>query len=131
MIDLTKEIYAKDVTAHDKILRLYGKDVSNDLAGRYVSGIKLHLKTVNNLDNNFKSFESSQEVSFNKDKTQTIKQDIYLSEDEAASPTKIMQKMKFSKNRFAPKFWSFNLHKTFYALSFFFSMRISNKVLTK
>lgn len=95
MIDLTKEIYADNVTAHDKILRLYGKDISDGLARRYVSGIKLHLKTVNNLDNNFKSFESSQEVSFNKDKTQTIKQDIYLSEDEAASPTKIMQKMGF------------------------------------
>lgn len=95
MNDIYTSIFEDGVTAHDKILKLYGKDVSDDLARRYIGGIKLHLKTTNNLENNVKSFEPSQVINFNADKTQTIKQDIYLTSDEAASPTKIMQKMGF------------------------------------
>ena len=54
----------------------------------------MHLETMQKLDTNKQTFEQ-EEVSFNKDKTQTIKRDVYLTEDEKASPVKIMQKCGF------------------------------------
>ena len=96
MINLEKEIYDGEGNAKEKLLRLYGKDISYKSAAAYLAGIKLHLETIKRLEKNLETFdEESQEISFNPDKTQTIKQEVYLTPEEAASPSKIMQKMGF------------------------------------
>jgi len=96
LINLEKEIYDGEGNAKEKLLRLYGKDISYKSAAAYLTGIKLHLETIKRLEKNLETFEEeSQEVSFNQDKTQTIKQEVYLTPEEAASPSKIMQKMGF------------------------------------
>lgn len=96
MINLEKEIYDGEGNAKEKLLRLYGKDISYKSAAAYLTGIKLHLNTIRRLQKNEETFEEeSQEISFNPDKTQTIKQEVYLTPEEAASPSKIMQKMGF------------------------------------
>ena len=96
MVNLEKEIYDGEGNAKEKLLRLYGKDISYKSAAEYLAGIKLHLETIKRLEKNLETFdEESQEISFNPDKTQTIKQEVYLTPEEAASPSKIMQKMGF------------------------------------
>ena len=96
MVNLEKEIYDGEGNAKEKLLRLYGKDISYKSAAAYLAGIKLHLETIKRLEKNLETFdEESQEISFNPDKTQTIKQEVYLTPEEAASPSKIMQKMGF------------------------------------
>ena len=80
--------------AQEKLKRFYGKNISPSNAKKCFSGIKLHLETMQKLDTNKAVFEQ-EEVSFNKDNTQTIKRDVYLTEDEKASPVKIMQKCGF------------------------------------
>lgn len=91
---LTREIFEGTGNAQQKLLRLYGKDLNYNNAKKYLAGIKLHLATMQNADSNDKEF-SQHEVSYNADKSQTVKQDIYLSPDEAASPVLIMQKCGF------------------------------------
>lgn len=100
MIDkIAREVYDGEGNAQDKLLRIYGKELNYNNAKKYLAGIKLHLNTIKRLGNNQQEFSqrevSKQEISFNSDKSQTIKQDIYLSPDEAADPVKIMQKMGF------------------------------------
>lgn len=96
MINLEREIFDGEGNAKEKLLRLYGKDISYKSAAAYIAGIKLHLDTTRRLQKNNETFaDESQEVSFNPDKTQTIKQDVYLTPEEATSPSKIMQKMGF------------------------------------
>ena len=53
MIDLIKEIYEGTGNSKEKLLRLYGKDLSYKRASAYLAGIKLHLETVKKLENNF------------------------------------------------------------------------------
>ena len=96
MINLEKEIYDGEGNAKEKLLRLYGKDISYKRSAAYLAGIKLHLETIKRMEKNLETFdEESQEISFNPDKTQTIKQEVYLTPEEAVSPSKIMQKMGF------------------------------------
>ena len=96
MINLEKEIYDGEGNAREKLLRLYGKNLSYKSAVSYIAGIKLHLETIKRLEKNLETFdEESQEISFNPDKTQTIKQDIYLPPNEEATPANVMQKMGF------------------------------------
>jgi len=52
--------------------------------------MKLYLQTVSRLENNKQEF-TSEETTFNKDQSRTIRRDIYLTEDEAASPVSIMK----------------------------------------
>jgi len=78
----------------EKLLRLYGKQLAYNNAKKYLAGIKLHLDTMERLNNNNKEF-SSEETTFNKDQSRTVKRDIYLNEDEAASPISIMKKCGF------------------------------------
>lgn len=93
---LIKEVLEGPGNAQEKLLRIYGKDLSYNNAALYMAGIKLHLDTVKRLEKNIAELsDESQEISFNKDKTQTIKKDIYLSPEESVSPVKIMQKMGF------------------------------------
>ena len=78
MINLEREIFDGEGNAKEKLLRLYGKDISYKSAAAYLAGIKLHLDTTRRLQKNNETFaDESQEVSFNPDKTQTIKQDVY------------------------------------------------------
>ena len=98
MINLEKEIFNKTGSAKEKLIKFYGKDVSEKTASSYLSGIKLHLDTMRRLKKNLETFDEDnidREISFNQDKSQTIKQDVYLTQDEKASPVKIMQKMGF------------------------------------
>jgi len=78
----------------EKLLRLYGKQLAYNNAKKYLAGIKLHLDTMERLNNNNKEF-SSEETTFNKDQSRTVKRDIYLNEDEAASPVSVMRKCGF------------------------------------
>ena len=91
---LTKEIFEGRGNAREKLLRLYGKDLAYNNAKKYLAGIKLHLETLQRAEKNKQEF-SQKEVSYNADKSQTIRQDIYLTENEAASPVLIMQKCGF------------------------------------
>jgi hypothetical protein len=114
LIDLIKEIYEGTGNSKEKLLRLYGKDLSYKSASAYLAGIKLHLETVKKLENNFEAFDEEiddeidkeidsnktesdfgKEITFNKDRSQTVKQDVYLTPEESADPSKIMQKMGF------------------------------------
>lgn len=83
--------------AQEKMRRLYGKELAYNNAKKYLAGIKLHidtLDTLSKLEQNKSKF-SQEETTFNKDQSQTIKRDIYLSEDEAASPISVMKKCGF------------------------------------
>jgi hypothetical protein len=91
---LTKEIFEGRGNAQEKLLRLYGKDLAYNNAKKYLAGIKLHLETLQRVEKNKQEF-AQKEVSYNADKSQTIRQDIYLTENEAASPVLIMQKCGF------------------------------------
>lgn len=96
LINLEEEIFNQKSSAKEKLIKIYGKVVSEKTASSYLSGIKLHLDTMRRLKKNEETFnEDTKEISFNPDKSQTIKQDIYLTPDEEASPVKIMQKMGF------------------------------------
>ena len=91
---LTKEIFDGDGNAQEKLLRLYGKRLAYNNAKKYLAGIKLHIETLQRAEKNSQEF-TQKEVSFNADKSQTIRRDIYLTENEAASPVSIMQKCGF------------------------------------
>ena len=81
--------------AQEKMRRLYGKELDYSNAKKYLAGIKLHLDKMEQLAGKGKQEYSQEETVFNKDKSQTIRRDVYLSEDEAASPTSIMKKCGF------------------------------------
>lgn len=90
--NLENEILNGEGNAQEKIYRIYGKKLAYNTAKLYLTGIKLHLNAVKEL-NESPFLEEFKEVSFNQDSSKTIKTEIHLTEDEAASPTKIMQKM--------------------------------------
>ena len=72
--------------------RLYGKELSFSNAKKYLAGIRLHINTKRlSPDSQY----TQQETVYNKDKSQTIKRDIYLDDDEAASPVSVMKKCGF------------------------------------
>ena len=81
--------------AQEKMRRLYGKELEYNTAKKYLAGIKLHLDKMRLLEQEGAQTYSQEETIFNKDKSQTVRRDIYLTEDEAASPTLIMQKCGF------------------------------------
>ena len=91
---LRREVFSGTGNPQEKIRRLYGKDLSYSNAKKYLTGIKLHLDTVDRLTKNKQEF-SQHEVCYNTDRSQTVKQDIYLTPDEAASPVLIMQRCGF------------------------------------
>lgn len=73
--------------------RLFDLDISENNAKKQITGMKRLLDKKEQLG---KGAETTQkEVSFNADKSQTIKQDVYLTENEAASPVLIMAKCGF------------------------------------
>ena len=80
--------------AKEKMHQLYGKDLAYNNAKKYLAGIKLHLQTMERLNKNTQEY-SQEETTYNKDQSRTIKRDIYLSEDEAASPIIVMKKCGF------------------------------------
>ena len=87
--------------AQEKMRRLYGKELAYNNAKKYLAGIKLHLLHVEKLGagasvppEQAQSY-TQEETTFNKDASQTIKRDVYLTPEEAASPTSIMKKCGF------------------------------------
>jgi len=92
--DFEEQVINGGGNAKEKMHQLYGKDLAYNNAKKYLAGIKLHLQTMERLRNNKQEF-SQEEVAYNKDNSRTIKRDIYLTEDEAASPTSIMKKCGF------------------------------------
>lgn len=95
MIDkIENEVLEGKGNAQEKLYRIYDKKLAYHTAKLYLAGIKLHLNTLRKLENREDiPPEKHKEVSFNQDNSKTIKTEIHLTEDEAASPTKIMQKM--------------------------------------
>ena len=93
--NISREIFEGNGNAQEKLRRIYGKELNYTNAKKYLAGIKLHLNTVKGLDKNQQTFGTSKEISFNADKSQTVKQDVYLTPDEAADPSKIMRRMGF------------------------------------
>lgn len=96
--DIIYEIFEGEGNAQEKLYRLYGKKIGYSTAAAYMAGIKLHINTMKLSESNGDQTEpnqgsSQEEVSFNKDSTKTIKTEVYLTSEEAASPTLIMQKM--------------------------------------
>lgn len=90
--NIEQEILNGGGNPQDKLYRIYGKKVAYNTAKLYLTGIKLHLETMKSLKERTIS-EEYRDISFNADNTKTIRTEIHLTEDEAASPTKIMQKM--------------------------------------
>ena len=87
--------------AQEKMRRLYGKELAYNNAKKYLAGIKLHISHLEKLGVGLSSEPdkareySHEETTFNKDASQTIKRDVYLTPEEAASPTSIMKKCGF------------------------------------
>ena len=87
--------------AQEKMRRLYGKELDYSNAKKYLAGIKLHLLHLEKLGagasvppEQAQSY-TQEETTFNKDASQTVKRDVYLTPEEAASPTSIMKKCGF------------------------------------
>ena len=87
--------------AQEKMRRLYGKELAYNNAKKYLAGIKLHLLHLEKLGagasvplEQAQSY-TQEETTFNKDASQTVKRDVYLTPEEAASPTSIMKKCGF------------------------------------
>ena len=92
--NIIEDILEGSGNAQEKLYRIYGKKLAYNTAKLYLTGIKLHLNTVRKLENREDiPPENNKEVSFNQDNSKTIKTEIHLTEEEATSPTKIMQKM--------------------------------------
>ena len=87
--------------AQEKMRRLYGKELDYSNAKKYLAGIKLHLLHLEKLGAGASSEPAQaqsytqEETTFNKDASQTVKRDVYLTPEEAASPTSIMKKCGF------------------------------------
>ena len=79
--------------AQEKMRRLYGKELAYNNAKKYLAGIRLHINTKAKLSPDAQY--TQQETVYNKDKSQTVKRDIYLNDDEAASPISVMKKCGF------------------------------------
>lgn len=90
---LEDEIFNSPGNPQETMRRLYGKDLSFSNAKKYLAGIRLHINTKAKLSPD--SQYTQQETVYNKDKSQTIKRDVYLNDDEAASPTSVMKKCGF------------------------------------
>lgn len=72
--------------------RLFDLDISENNAKKQITGMRRLIDKNAQLAG---KETTHKEVNYNADKTQTIKQDIYLTPDEAASPTLIMRKCGF------------------------------------
>jgi len=92
---ITREIFDGEGNAQEKLKRIYGKELNYNNAKKYLAGIRLHLNTIKKANANKRVETGTQVINFNADKSQTIKQDVYLTPDEAADPAKIMQKLGF------------------------------------
>ena len=87
------EVFNSPGNPQETMRRLYGKELSYSNAKKYLAGIRLHINTKAKLSPDAQY--TQQETVYNKDKSQTIKRDIYLSDDEATSPTSVMKKCGF------------------------------------
>lgn len=78
--------------AQEKLERIYGKHLSYNNAVMYLAGIRLH---INKFGHICEPSEDTDQLTLtvNKDKTTTIDQDVYLTDNEAASPYAVMKKM--------------------------------------
>ena len=87
--------------AQEKMRRLYGKELAYNNAKKYLAGIKLHISHLEKLGVGSSSEPAQaqsytqEETIFNKDASQTVKRDVYLTPEEAASPISIMKKCGF------------------------------------
>lgn len=90
---LEDEIFSSPGNPQETMRRLYGKELSFSNAKKYLAGIRLHINTKAKLSPDAQY--TQQETVYNKDKSQTIKRDIYLNDDEAASPISVMKKCGF------------------------------------
>lgn len=95
MNEFEQQLLSSDGNAQEKMRRWYGKELAYNNAKKYLAGIKLHLDKMEQLAGKGKQEYSQEETVFNKDKSQTIRRDVYLTPDEAASPTSIMKKCGF------------------------------------
>ena len=80
--------------AKELVQQFYNREIGQNNAEKFLAGIRMHLKMMQQLEENKQVF-SQEEVSYNGDKSQTIKRDVYLTEDEKASPVSVMRKMGF------------------------------------
>lgn len=94
MNDFEEQVLNATGNAQVKLKRYYGKELNYNNAKKYLAGIKLHISTMERLHNNNQVYNQEETV-YNKDNSRTIKRDIYLTEDEAASPVSIMKKCGF------------------------------------
>lgn len=95
MNEFERQLLSSPGNAQEKLRRWYGKELEYNNAKKYLAGIKLHLEKMEQMAGKGEREYSQEETVFNKDKSQTVRRDIYLTEDEAASPTLIMQKCGF------------------------------------
>lgn len=94
MNNFESQVLNSEGTPIEKLLRFYDKKLNYTNARKYLAGIKLHIAKMQTLEPDKQEF-LQHEVNYSADQSQTVKQDVYLSPDEAASPVKIMAKMGF------------------------------------
>lgn len=75
--------------------RLYNKDVNTNNAYKYLTGIRLHLKTKAALGESLQELEGLDEIETKSDGTQTSRRMILLSDEDRKSPRRIMQLMGY------------------------------------
>ena len=96
--ELFNDILAPGEKPEDKIYRLFKKELGANNGRKYLSGAKLlanqGLEILSD-ESVYKPDFAKEEVEFKSDNSRTVKKDIYLTEDEAASPESIMKKMGF------------------------------------
>lgn len=96
--ELFNDILAPGEKPEDKIYRLFKKELGANNGRKYLSGAKLlanqGLEILSD-ESVYKPDFAKEEVEFKSDNSRTVKKDIYLTEDEAASPKSIMKKMGF------------------------------------
>lgn len=95
MNEFEEQVLNAPGNSQEKLLRFYGKQLAPNNAKKYLAGAKLHILTMERLRNNKQEFNQPEETTYNRDNSRTIKRDVYLTEDEAASPTSIMKKCGF------------------------------------
>lgn len=99
MSKFTKALIDSALSPQEKMKAFFQKDMGRDNARKYYRGMwmlyeKQQLEKANELVEEFTEIEKD-EVSFNADKSRTVKRDIELTEEEAQSPEQIMRKMGF------------------------------------
>ena len=95
--ELFNDVLASGERPEDKIYRIFDKELGANNGRKYLAGAKLlATRGLEIMESDIQQpVLKKEEVEFRGDNSRTVKKDIFLTEDEAASPKSIMKKMGF------------------------------------